>query len=546
VGELSHRCIAAFKPFEFSSMLWAFAKFDHVMEPPKWMMVKLFEGAAEEIVSRTEQFSFRCLLMVAWAFVTVRHGDHALFLRLTEAMMPSLQSARCMEIVKIAWVLSVTGIQEERLFHALASNAEMRIGSFKACELSKLLCYFINCNFLYNDFLLKAAHALQVLVLKSNQVVTLCAALVRAMPRQPNLKTVLLVLLPNFTEALAGLRQDEFVHVVWAATLCLREGKCTEQLPAQGQVDVEAIATELAPAQVTTFFAVAQHQAWKHLPTFSGEELAHLAQAFSAVHCRFDTQLLQEVAQEAANRFGEINTEALLSLLQSLLAAGNAICKTVLQPFYVEIAKRLEGMQKQQKAALSLICAESLGLQCPPHGFSVDSLHIFCQTWSRETLRPPPGLSTICPWSVDSILKRSALSGNLDEPFKEMDDMAFGGHDLFQAAGARALPLHMDESGQQQWNETECLDVGETQEFDALQRTTDHACLAHVGQFRSGKEGSRHWDLTHMGEDDSSFFSVDAPATIDSRISRFSNQPDFDHGLMTPPGQLSLHPQVVA
>jgi len=340
----------------------------------------------------------------------------------------------------------------------------------------------------------------------------------RAM-QQPIVKTALLVLLPNFTAALAGLRQDEFVQVVWAAALCLRETTGNEQLPAQDQM--EAMATEPAPAEVTTFFAVAESHAWKHLQTISGQELAQLTQAFSVVHGKLDTQLLQEVAQEAANRFGDINTEALLSLLRSLLAAGNTVCKTALQPFYVETTKRLDGMQKQQRAALSHIFAESLGFQCPPNGFSVDNLHSFCQALSRETVRPPPGLSTICPWSADSILKGGMVSGNLDEPFNEMDAMAFGGPDLFQATRARTVPCRSDQSGQQQWNETEGLDVVETQEFDALQQTTDHVYQAHVGQFRSGK-GGKHWELPHIGEDDSSFFSVDAPATIDYRVSRFS------------------------
>jgi len=513
VGELSYSRVAAFKPYELSSMLWAFAKFDHVMEPPKSMILKLFEASAEHMASRTEQFSFRCLLMVACAFITVRHSDQELFLRLSEAMMHSVRSARCVEIVKVAWVLSITGIRQEKLLRALASNAALRLGNFKAYELSKILCHFINCNFFDEEFLLKAACALQVMALKSNQVVALSVALARSMPQHPLAKTALLVLLPAFTAALGDLRSDELIQVVRAATICLSEERGTERLSAGDRR--QAMLKEPTPVEVTTFFAAVESQARKLLPKLSEQELVNLVQSLSIVHGTLNTQLLEEITQEAANHFANLSTEALRSLLRSL----SAVCNVAAQPYYDEIVKRLDGMQKQEILAFSHICAEGL-FQCPPDGFSLDILHSFCQALGRVRVCPPPGL---------------------DEPFNEMDTEALGGTDLFQATRACPVPCWLDRRDQHQRNELQGLDVVETKKVDTLQQATDLVDPAQIYQFQSSNVG-KNFDMPNFGEDNTSFFSVDVVADISCSISRFSVEPGFALGHSTaPPEQLPLY-----
>jgi len=285
---------------------------------------------------------------------------------------------------------------------------------------------------------------------------------------------------------------------------------------------------------VTKFFAAVECQARKLLPTLSGQELADLSQAFSLAHSRPNTQLLQEIAQKATNRFADLSTEALLSLLRSL----NADCNVAAQPYYDETLRRLNGMQKQEMIALSHICAKGLGLQCPPNGLSLDILQSCCQALSRALLSHPPGLSTVCPWSEHDI--RNCNSADPDEPFNEMAE-AFGGPDLFQATRARPVSCWLDRSGQHQWTEMHSLDLVETKKVDTLQRATDLVDPAQICQFRSSKVG-KNFDMLNFGEDNSSFFSVDVPVEINCSISRFSIEPGFASGhSIPPPEQLPLY-----
>jgi len=223
-------------------------------------------------------------------------------------------------------------------------------------------------------------------VLRSTQVVELCMAFAHAMPQHPSAKPAFMTLLPSFSAALVHLRQDEFVQVMWAATVCLCEEQGKEQSPTEHQP--QTLAKEHAPTEVTTFFAAAQSQARKHLPAFSGQELAKLAQACTTVHGRLDTKILQEVVQEAANRLKDIDTEALLSLLQSLVTVGDAVRDITRQHLFAELRKRMDSMQEQERKALSHVCAEGLRLQCPPDGFSIDSLQSCCQALSQDVACP--------------------------------------------------------------------------------------------------------------------------------------------------------------
>jgi len=435
-GEIAHRRASEFKPFEMSSMLWAFARFDHAMPEPKWMIAKLFERSAKEISFRTEQFSFRCLVMVAWAFINVRRGDSGLFLSLVEAMMPSLPDARPVEIVKVAWVLSFAGIQQDSMLRQLASAAKKRLGHFKAYELSKLLCYFMNHNFFDEAFLLSAAHALQAMTLKANQVATLLVALMRTMPRSPSTKAALMMLLPKFSMSLGDMRQDEFVQVACAAAICICNEQGIEQLLTENQGEEEHI--ESAQEELTEFVVALQLQACVHLPTVSDNALADLAQAFSVVHIGWYSQLLEEIAQEAARRISDISTQELLVISRSLSASGAASCHIAVQPLFQEIACRVKGMRTQGKRDLSHTHVNSQVPQRVPNETLLEQLENRYHASNPDWLEPPPGLSTMLPRTLENLRNSTRSWGAGRETFNEADAEMF--EEFTPSAGQRQVP----------------------------------------------------------------------------------------------------------
>merc|ERR1719199_1365750 len=60
--------LAGFKHFELSTTLWAFAKLGSIDAAVNKCSLNVFTCAAEHMLNSAEQFSFRGLVMIVWAF----------------------------------------------------------------------------------------------------------------------------------------------------------------------------------------------------------------------------------------------------------------------------------------------------------------------------------------------------------------------------------------------------------------------------------------------------------------------------------------------
>eukprot|EP00420_Gonyaulax_spinifera_P026486 CAMPEP_0197911020 /NCGR_PEP_ID=MMETSP1439-20131203/72017_1 /TAXON_ID=66791 /ORGANISM="Gonyaulax spinifera, Strain CCMP409" /LENGTH=91 /DNA_ID=CAMNT_0043532727 /DNA_START=1 /DNA_END=273 /DNA_ORIENTATION=+ len=74
VAILATASISVFKPFELSTLLWAFAKID-IPDTLTEKIHLLFCAASGHIQRSLSEFSMRSLAMLAWAFAAARQQD---------------------------------------------------------------------------------------------------------------------------------------------------------------------------------------------------------------------------------------------------------------------------------------------------------------------------------------------------------------------------------------------------------------------------------------------------------------------------------------
>jgi hypothetical protein len=153
--------IALFKPFELSSMLWAFAKLAAEDTRVRVCALPLFAATAKIIKERTCDFSYRCLIMSAWAFATLGLPDIALFRIISADIAQSVPAASCSEIAQVAWAFGKAAVRDDNLFSAIAESAAQRLSSFKTPEILDLL-WGCNATGFYHANLFEAAANLGV------------------------------------------------------------------------------------------------------------------------------------------------------------------------------------------------------------------------------------------------------------------------------------------------------------------------------------------------------------------------------------------------
>jgi hypothetical protein len=270
----------------------------------------------------------------------------------------------------MAMVLGNAKCHPERLVREMAEIVALHQERFRPHELSALLSYFVGCGFLPESFLLRVAYSLQVMSLKTDQVVIISEALACAMSQHSISHAIMMMLLPAFTAPLVNMRPEKFVRVVRAVTKSL----CKENHLEDPQESHPSDSSEAAmPGRLLSFLAEAQQEAWLNLPAFTGDELAELAAAFSVVQVGLDANIFEAIANQAARQLAVIETPALIALLRSLVARKRA-CQTAVQSLRVDAMKRLDSMNTEELMAPTHISATYLEIHSGRGGFTSEHL----------------------------------------------------------------------------------------------------------------------------------------------------------------------------
>jgi len=364
--------------------LWAFAKLGAIDPVAAECSAPFFIAATEFIIRRANQFTFRGLVMTAWAFATARHHDPRVFHSIALQMMPSISTANCQELANTAWSFSVAGINNDQFFQALAREAIPRLPEFKPLELSSILWSFASIGFLDEEFFDRAALAAQNLHLEAQQLANILWALSRMRPRHATTLNALLALLPTCTRLIMTFKPQELQQVALAAAKCFghRAGEPDDEVAQVGRL--------LMPQQVTRFFMAALPVVMTRLYDYSGQSLANMANSFLAVQMGQGSGLFPALAREVLSRVSTLENSALLLLLRSLPEAPeSAQVQNALAALFIEAAARLDHMQVREQQILARTCGRLLNVSQS-------------KVPSKEELRERCLLLANSPWRVEA------------------------------------------------------------------------------------------------------------------------------------------------
>lgn len=206
--------MSGFKPYELSTLLWAFAKLG-VVDSMADDLADLFRVASHQIRGRLASFSFRSLANIAWAFATAKQRDAALFSDLAREMCSSVHAAKCQEIGNTIWAFAVAGHRDCRLQHALAQAALPLMNGFKAQEISNMLWGFATNGYWHEEVFVQSITMATRMELVSQHVANILWACVRVMPKALAM-TYVIRLVPLCTCRLGAFKPQEVSSTVAA------------------------------------------------------------------------------------------------------------------------------------------------------------------------------------------------------------------------------------------------------------------------------------------------------------------------------------------
>jgi hypothetical protein len=384
VASCAEKSINDFKPFELSTILWGFAKLG-VAEGTTAMRAwsePLFQASGCYILENADKFSFRCQVMITWAFATARQNNAALFHAVVGTMTQKIYTASCHELANTAWSFSTVGVYEEALLTELASRAMLVLSDFEPQELSIMLWSFAAIGFVHEDFFDNAAMLACSMKLQAQHLANVLWAQSRVRPRHRTTQAALLALLPRCVQNIEHFRPQELSSVALAAAKCF--GHRGGQLAAP----TTAPATDplALPPQVKDFFVSALPWVMRHLNEFSGQSLATITSAFVAVQIGGDVGLFHGIGHEVLRRVGALETSALLGLLRSLPGAPQGTwVHGAIRMLLAEAASRVDAMTPNEVQVLSKICLGLRGAQAQGSSDASDrELRDTCQALAQS------------------------------------------------------------------------------------------------------------------------------------------------------------------
>lgn len=159
LADLASRKFPNFKPFELSSMLWAFAKFEDLDAAAGVYTTPFFSIAAAYMSHHVLKswFPFRCLVMAACAFARTGHHDAILFHRIAEGMVNDVPRASSQEVSNVVWAFATAGVCVDQLFERVAQKCLRMPDMFKAQEIKSVAAGFIKIGYHHEELFAKVA-----------------------------------------------------------------------------------------------------------------------------------------------------------------------------------------------------------------------------------------------------------------------------------------------------------------------------------------------------------------------------------------------------
>lgn len=384
VAALATTHIRNFKPYELSTMLWAFGKLSQV-DSVGHCADPFFQAATGVIKERVTEFEFRCLAMIVWAFATMKQRYAGVFHSIAQQMVKKLDTANCQEMANTAWAFGTVDILDERLFKELGDRSALRLDDFKPQELSNMLWGFASNRSFHEALFVKAAAEAKNMdkrnELQAQHLANLLWAFARVHPRHKTTRNVILALLPSCVRQIATFKPQELSSTAQAVAKAFGHGGAfSEPERMKG-----GSADDQSPAQVLSFFNAALPYAAPNLHSFSEQSLANIVFAFSTVRIGgYDNVIYTAVEQEVLSRVHSkrLDPRDMTRLIKGLSAAPAEYCGNALGALFGLVACRLDELQQQEIQVLSRICAARMGYRHNNEYLSREELRTACHQLS--------------------------------------------------------------------------------------------------------------------------------------------------------------------
>jgi len=351
--------IAWFKPFELSTMLWAFAKLGTI-EPATWCAKPVFQAAAAHIMKQVQHFGFRCLATTAWAFATARQRHARLFRSIATQMLSMVHAANCQEMANTAWAFGTADFHDNQLFTELAEKALMRLDSFKPQELSNMLWGFATNGFFHEGFFTSSSLVAQRMDLQAQHLANILWAFARVRPRHPVTQAATLALLPLCVRQLETFKPQEVSSTALAVAKAFGAGDDLERGAAPL---LQRAALPALPPQVQEFFGSVTPWVLIRLHEFSAQSLANTVSAYAIVHVAGSEAVFASVAQEVSARYDSLEPTAMIHLLKAFAAAKPGPSVVAARALAGALSRRIQELRPQEVQTLSRICSAALGMR---------------------------------------------------------------------------------------------------------------------------------------------------------------------------------------
>lgn len=343
--------LAHFKAFELSTSLWALAKLGSPNDNHS-EVTRMFGFASSHIQKNIEEFNFRCLATVAWAFATNRRSDASLFRSISAQVKPLAGTANCQEIANTVWAFGTAGFHDAGLFSVLADVAASKLEEFKPQEISNTLWGFATNGFFRDVFFERAAWILQEMhagCLESQHLANVLWSFSRVQPKSSLTHRTILGLLPRCTARLQTFKPQELSSTLLAVSKAFGNSDYSDNL--------------IHPS-VLIFFRACADQATLHLEMFSSMSLANILHSCALVPTACSESLFGSLTSEILRRYPSFDVGSRVHLLKSYMLLSSHDSSLPLAMIANDVAFELGSVQPQELQTLSRLFNIATATQC--------------------------------------------------------------------------------------------------------------------------------------------------------------------------------------
>lgn len=381
IGTFAMSAMPGFKPFELSTMLWAFAKLGAGNAMP-WCAQPLFRAASAQILSSVGQFSFRCLSNIVWAFATAGLQDAGLFFGIAEEMCRTVSSANCQGISNTIWAFGVVHHVDERLFNVLTAASLPMMDDFKPQEISSMLWGMARNGFHTPSVYLRAVAAAQLIYLEPQQLANIIWACSQATPKDPMLETAVVRLFPQCTLLFEGFKIQE-ISSIFSALLRMLVGEGTEAFASVAKLHL----VKSYHPNILAFLRIAAPWVEDNIHNFSDQLFASVSVALAMSGVANSSRLEFAIEQQVFERANALAPKEVLLLLGAFLLAPRFARRAVC----VLAANLVYSFKALRPHELLVLQNISSAVQAP-QGSQPDQerLYSWCLVLAASLLQDPP------------------------------------------------------------------------------------------------------------------------------------------------------------